>query len=160
VISAEGRQDNLVFQHSRVHYLAAYLGAVAGGLGQRGMVIHAVELTPTPESLGGSITFVPPRQPAGFSPPVWVAYQARWDEHRGWCCLLHHVTNDQSKVRRFLGEPLVPAPEMVADFIAGLSKVQTLKTLGSAHPVSYRRRTPQELTDDLIRFTPSCTWIG
>lgn len=146
--------------YSHVHYLTAYLGAVAGCLGQRGMVTHAVELTPTRQSRGCSITFDPPRQPAGFSAPVWVAYQANWDEHRGWCCRLRHVVNDQSRVRRYLGEPLVPAPGVVADFIAGLCHVQTLGALGPARSVTYRRRAPQELADDLIRFTPTCTWIG
>lgn len=143
--------------HSRVHYLAAYLGAVTAGLGQRGMGIHAVELMPTPEPLRCNITFDPPRQIAGFSALVWVAYQASWDEDRGWCCWLHHIANDQSKIRRFLGEPLVAAPEVVADFIAGLRQVQTP---GPTRPVPYRRRAPQELADDLTRFTPSCTWIG
>lgn len=162
VILAERRHDSLVLHpdHSHVHYLTAYLGAVTGGLGQRGMVVHAVELTTTPQSLGCSITFDPSRQPAGSSVPVWMAYQASWDEHRGWCCRLHHVANDQSRVRRYLGEPLVPAPEVVADFIAGLSRVQTLGNLGHARPATYRRRAPQKLADDLIRFTPTCTWIG
>lgn len=146
--------------YSHVHYLAAYLSAVAGCLGQRGMVIHAAELTPTRHRRGCRITFDPPRQPAGFSMPAWVAYQASWDEHRGWCCRLRHVANDQSRIGRYLGEPLVPAPGVVADFIAGLSRAQTLRALGPARTVTYRRRAPQELADDLIRFTPTCTWIG
>ncbi|MGH8571532.1 MAG: DUF6292 family protein [Gammaproteobacteria bacterium] len=133
---------------------------MASCLGQRGMVIRAAELTPTLQWRACSITFDLPRQPAGFSAPTWVAYQANWDEHRGWCCRLHHIANDQSKVRRYLGEPLVPAPKVVADFIAGLSRVQTLGALGSARYVTYRRRAPQELADELIRFTPTCTWIG
>lgn len=124
------------------------------------MVIQTVELTPTSQALGCSITMDPPRLTGGSSAPVWVTYQASWDEHRGWCCWLHHSANDQSKVRRFLGEPLVPAPDVVADFIAGLRQVQTLGTLGPVRPVPYRRRTPQQLADELSRFTPSCTWIG
>lgn len=91
--------------YSHVHYLAAYLSAVAGCLGQRGMVIHAAELTPTLHRRGCRITFDPPHQPAGFSMPAWVAYQANWDEHRGWCCRLRHVANDQSRIGRYLGEP-------------------------------------------------------
>lgn len=146
--------------YSHVHYLTAYLSAVAGCLGQRGMVIHAAELTPILQRRGGSITFDPPRQPTGLSTPTWVAYQANWDEHRGWCCRLRHVANDQSRTGRYLGEPLVPAPAVVADFIAGLGRVPTLRALGPARTVTYRHRAPQELADDLIRFTPTCTWIG
>ena len=159
---AERRQDNVVFHpdHYNIHYLTAYLGAVVGCLNQRGLVIHAVERTSTPQSLGCSITFNPPRQPAGFSASVWVTYQASWDEHHGWCCQLHHIANDQSRVRRYLGEPLVPAPEVVVDFITGLSRVQTLASLGPARPAARGRHTPQELADDLTRFTPTCTWIG
>jgi hypothetical protein len=129
-ILTERRQDNFVLHPDRyiIHYLIAYLGAVAGGLSQRGLVIHAVELTPSSQSLGCSITLDPPCQRAGFSAPAWVAYQASWDEHRGWCCQ------------------------------AGLSRVQTLGTLGLARPTG--RHTQQELADDLIRFTPTCTWIG
>jgi hypothetical protein len=158
---AKRRQDNLVFRpdHYNIHYLTAYLGAVAGCLSQRGLVIHAIARTPTPQSLGGTITF-DPRQPAGFSAPAWVAYQASWDKHHGWCCQLHHIAKDQSRVRRYLGEPVVPAPEVVADFIAGMSHVQTLGTLGPARPAARGSHTPQELADDLIRFTPTCTWIG
>lgn len=162
VILAQRRQGNLALHpdYAHVHYLTVYLSAVASCLGQRGMVIRAAELTPTLQWRACSITFDLPRQPAGFSAPTWVAYQANWDEHRGWCCRLHHIANDQSKVRRYLGEPLVPAPKVVADFIAGLSRVQTLGALGSARSVTYRRRAPQELADELIRFTPTCTWIG
>lgn len=152
--------ENFVPGHSHIHYLTAYLGAVTGGLGQRGMVIHAVELMPVPQTLSCSITFAPPLPPAGFSEPAWVAYEASWDEHRGWCCLLHHVAHDQSRVRRYFGEPVVPAPEAVADFIAGLSRVQTLGTLGPAPTTPYRRGAPRELADDLIRFIPPCTWVG
>jgi hypothetical protein len=161
-ILAEQRQDSLAphFDRYNIHYLTAYLGAVVGGLSQRGMVIHAVKLMPRPQSLGCSITFDPPRQPVGFSAPAWVAYHASWDEYRGWCCHLHHITKDRSRVRRYLGEPTVPAPEAVADFIAGLSRVQTLGILGLARPAASRHHTPQELADDLIRFTPTCTWIG
>lgn len=143
-----------------IHYLTAYLGAVIGCLSQRGMVIHTVELTPSSQSLGCSITFDPPRQPVGFSAPAWVAYRANWDEYLGWCCQLHHIAKDHSRVRRYLGEPLVPAPGVVADFIAGLSRAQTLGTLGPARPAASFRHKPQELADDLIRFTPTCTWIG
>lgn len=158
---AQRRQGNLVLHpcYSHVQYLTVYLSAVAGCLGQRGMVIRAAELTPTLKWRGCSITFEPPRPPTGSSAPAWVAYQANWDEHRGWCCRLH-VANDQPTIRRYLGEPLVPAPGAVADFIVGLSRVQTLSALGPARAVTYRRRVPQELADDLIRFTPTCTWIG
>lgn len=142
------------------HYLRAYLGAVAGGLSQRGMVIHAVVLTSTQHSLNCSIAFAPPPQPAGLSPPAWVAYRAGWDEHLGWCCYLHHIDKDQSKVRRYLGEPLVATPRVVVDFMAGLSRVQTLGILGPGSPPARRHHTPQELADELIRFTPSCTWLG
>jgi hypothetical protein len=161
-ILAGQRQDNLALHPDRynTHYLTAYLGAVIGGLSQRGMVIHAVELTLSPQSLGCSITFDPPRQPVGRSAPAWVAYHAGWDEYRGWYCRLHHITKVRSRVRRYLGEPIVPAPEAVADFIAGLNRVQTLGILGLARPAAACHHTPQELADDLIRFTPTCTWIG
>jgi Family of unknown function (DUF6292) len=126
-ILAKRQQDNLLphSAHYNTHYLTAYLGAVIGGLSQRGIVIHAVELTPSPQPLGCGITFDPPRRPVGFSAPAWVAYHASWDECRGWCCQLHHIATDHSRVRRYLGEPIVPAPEVVAEFIAGLSRVQT-----------------------------------
>lgn len=162
VTLTQRRQGNLV-SHSElynIYYLTAYLGAVTGGLSQRGMVIHAVELAPKTQPLGCSITFAPPRQPVGFSAPAWVAGHASWDECRGWCCQLHHIARDHSKVRRYLGEPLVPAPEVVVDFIAGLSHVQTLGTLELPRPAARCRHTPQELTDDLIRFTPTCIWTG
>ncbi|MDQ3760444.1 MAG: DUF6292 family protein [Actinomycetota bacterium] len=159
-VLAQRRQDSLLRpNHYIIHYLTAYLGAVIGGLSQRGIVIHAVELAPTPKLLSCSITLNPPRQPAGLSGPVWVAYQASWDEHRGWSCQLHHIAKDQSRIR-YLGEPLVPAPDVVADFIAGLNRVQTLESLGPPRPAARPRHTPQELADDLIRFTPTCTWIG
>jgi hypothetical protein len=161
-ILAQRRLGNIVLHpdYSHVHYLTVYLSAVAGCLGQRGMVIRAAELTPTLQWRGCRITFDPPRQPGGSSAPAWMVYQASWDEHRGWCCRLHHIANDQSRIHRYLGEPLVPAPGAVADFIAGLSDLQTLRAPGPARPVTYRRRAPQELADDLIRFTPTCTWIG
>ena len=156
------REANLVHHCDRYnsYYLAAYLGAVTGALRQHGMVIHAVELTPRSQPLGCGIIFDPPGHAVGFSAPAWVAYQASWDEHRGWCCHLHHIAMDDSKVRRYLGEPLVPAPGVVADFIAGLSRVQTLGTVELARSAAYRRHTPQELADDLTRFTPTCVWIG
>lgn len=158
---AQRREANLIPDSLyNSYYLTAYLGAVVGGLSRRGVAVQAVELTSRSQPLGCDITFAPPRQPAGFSAPAWVAYQASWDEHRGWCCHLHHIAMDASKVRRFLGEPLVPAPEVVADFIADLCRVQTLGTLELARPAAGRRHTPQELADDLIRFTPTCVWIG
>lgn len=146
--------------HYFIHYLTAYLSAVAGSLSQRGLVIHTAGLTPVPQSLGCSIGFEPPRQPPGFSAPVWVVFQASWDEHRGWCCRLHHSAKNKSTVRRYLGEPLVPAPEVVAEFIAGLSRVRTPGSLGQARPAVFRRHTPRELAEELIRFTPTSTWIG
>lgn len=162
VTLTQRRQDDLVLHSERynIYYLTAYLGAVTGGLSQRGMVIRAVELTPRSQPLGCRITFVPPRRPVGFSAPAWVVRHASWDECRGWRCQLHHIAKDHSKVRRYLGEPLVPAPEVVADFIAGLSHVQTLGTLELARPAARCRHTPQELTDDLIRVTPACVWTG
>jgi len=144
-ILAGQRQGNLTFHPERynIHYLTAYLGAVIGDLSQRGMVIHAVKLSPSPQSLGCSITFDPPSQPIGFSAPAWVAYNANWDECRGWSCQLHHITKVRSRVRRYLGEPIVPAPEAVADFIAGLSRVQTLVACGT--PIDKKLSMPRRL---------------
>jgi hypothetical protein len=160
--SAEQQQDDLVRHpdHYNMHYLTAYLGAVIGGLSQRGMVIHAVERTLNPQSLGCSITFEPPHQPVGLSASERVVYHTSWDEKRGWCCQLLHVAKDQSRVRCYLGKPLVPAPERVVDFLAGLTRVQTPGSLALARPAACCRHTAQELADDLIRFTPTCTWIG
>jgi hypothetical protein len=142
-----------------MHYLTAYLAAVIGGLSQRGMVIHAVERTLNPQSLGCSITFEPPHQPVGLSVSDQVTYHTSWDENRGWCCQLLHVAKDQPRVRCYLGKPLVPAPEHVVDFLAGLTRVRTPGTRDMARAACCRH-TAQELADDLIRFTPTCTWIG
>lgn len=159
---AERRQDTAILQsdHYSIHYLTAYLGAVIGGLSQRGIMIQKVELTPRPQPLGCSITFDPPRQQVGFSAPALVAHHASWNEYRGWSCHLHHIAKGQSDVLRYLGEPLVPPPELVIDFIVGLSRVQALGNLGPARPSARCRHTAQELVDDLSRFTPTCTWIG
>lgn len=159
---ADGRRNALVSLLNRLntHYLTAYLGAVIGCLHQRGTAIHAAELMSGPQSLHCSITFSPPRQVAGFSAPAWVAYYAAWNEHRGWCCDLHHNVNDRARVRRYLNKPLVPAPEVVADFIVELSRGQTLGALSMAEPAVRYRHTTQELADHLIRFTPTCTWLG
>jgi Family of unknown function (DUF6292) len=146
-------------QHN-IHYLTSYLGAVIGCLRRCGITIHAVELTPSPQPLSCSITFSPRRQPVGFSMPTWIADHASWNEHRGWCCVLHHNASDRFRVRRYLNKPLVPAPQVVADFIVGLSRVQTLGILDAAEPGVIYRHTVQELADDLVRFTPNCTWIG
>ncbi|HET9255003.1 MAG TPA: DUF6292 family protein [Pseudonocardiaceae bacterium] len=155
---AEG--DPAHFDHYSAYYLTAYLGAVAGGLSRRGIVIHTAELTPGPRFLGCGITFDPPRKPADQDPSAWVARHASWDECHGWCCQLYHVATDQSVVRRYLGEPLVPAPELVVDFIAELSRVRALGALGPARPAARCHRSPQELINDLIQFTPTSTWIG
>lgn len=159
---AQRRLDEFVprSRQYNVHYLTAYLSAVTGCLRQRGMIIHAATLTPTPQSLSCSITFSPPRQPVGFSAPAWVAYSGSWNEHRGWCCELHHIANDRARVRRYLNNPLVPAPEVIADFVIGISRVQTLGSVGAAEPGAGYHHTVQELADDLIRFTPTCTWLG
>jgi hypothetical protein len=162
VMLVEGRRNTLVphlSQHN-TYYLTAYLGAVTGCLRQRGTAIYAAELMPSPQSLNCSITFCPPRQHAGFTVPAWVAYYAGWNEHRGWCCELHHIVNQRSRVRRYLKKPLVPAPDVVADFIVESTRGQTLGTLSAAEPGAHDRLTTQELADDLIRFTPSCTWLG
>jgi hypothetical protein len=133
---------------------------VTGGLSQRGMMVHAVEFTSSTPPLSCSITFDPPRPSVGYGAPTWVVDQADWDEQCGWCCQLHHIAEGQTIVRCYLGEPLVPAPEAVADFIVGLSRAQTLTALGLAHHAGGCKHTPEELADDLVRFTPSCTWIG
>jgi hypothetical protein len=141
-------------------YLSAYLVAVTGCLRQRGLTIHTAELTPSSQILSCNVTFSSPGQPVGFNVPAWVAYHASWNEHRGWCCELHHIAHDRSSVRRYITGPLVPAPAVVADVIVGLSRVQTLGNLGAAEPGARYRHTAQELADDLTRFTPTCTWIG
>jgi hypothetical protein len=158
---AERRQD-IVLHSDRynIYYLTSYLSAVIGNLSKREMAIYSVELTPGPQSLGCSITLDPPSQPFGFTSPVWVTYNASWNEHRGWRCHIRHLVSEQSTIHRYLGEPLVPAPQVVADFIVGLSRVQTLTTLGPERPAARRRHTPQELTDELSRFTPTCAWVG
>lgn len=153
-------QPTLHRDQYNVHYLTAYLGTVTGNLGQRGMVIHSVELTSGPQSLGCSITFDPPRQAVSRNTSAWVTYRASWNEHRGWCCHLRHVAVNYFVVRRYLGEPLVAAPEVVANFIAGLSRVQSLGTLGRNPPAACGQHTPQEFADDLVRFIPTCVWIG
>jgi hypothetical protein len=155
------REDFTVhFGRCNSYYLTAYLNAVIGNISARGVVIYAAELTTPPRPLACSITLDPPPQPIGFAAPVWVAYRASWNEHRGWCCHIRHLVNDQAEVHRFLGAPLVPAPEVVADFIARLSRIQTLNNLGPDHPAPRCHYTPQELADHLARFTPACVWLG
>lgn len=143
-----------------MHYLTAYLGAVIGCLSRRGMVIHTVERTLNPHALGCSITFDPPRQRVDVGPLAWVAGHTSWDAQRGWCCHLHHIAKHRSQVRCYLGEPLVPAPEHVTGFIDGLTRVRTLEAVDLARPPSRWHHTAQELANELIRFTPTCTWIG
>jgi Family of unknown function (DUF6292) len=156
------RQEDFAahFAHFNSYYLTAYLNAVIGNIGTRGIIIYATKLTTPPRPLACSITLDPPPQPIGLAAPVWVAYRASWNEHRGWCCHIRHLVNDQAEVHRFLGAPLVPAPEVVADFIARLTRIHTLNSLGPDHPAARYHYTPDELADHLTRFTPACVWLG
>jgi hypothetical protein len=158
----EQRTRNLVLhpEHYNMHYLTAYLGAVIGSLSRRGMVIHTVERTLNANALSCSITFDPPGQRVDISASAWVPGHISWDAQRGWCCHLYHIAQHRSKARCYMGEPLVPAPERVTGFLDGLTRVQTLETLDLARPPARWHHTAQELANELIRFTPTCTWIG
>jgi hypothetical protein len=148
------------FDCCNIYYLTAYLNAVIGNINKRGVLIYAVELTTTPQALSCSIILEPPPQPIGLAASVWAAYRASWDERRGWCCHIRHLINDQAEVHRYLGDPLVPAPEVVADFIAGLSRALTFKTLGPARAATRCHYSSRELADHLTHFIPTCVWIG
>lgn len=160
MLAARRHRDFPRCNQYNVHYLAAYLSAVTGCLRQRGMMIHTAVLTPSPQPLSCRIAFSPPRQPVGFIVPAWEAHSGTWDEYHGWCCELHHIANNRALVRRYLNKSLAPAPEIVADFVSGLSRVQTLGDVGAAELTHSYHRTSQELADDLIQFIPTCSWIG
>jgi hypothetical protein len=100
--------------------VTGYLSAVARALDRRGVAESRLRIGPShAEQLAGSLDLEPIRFPHHIS-----RVTLRWDERSGCSALLyHHDATDGSEPlvsRRYLHSDVVPAPDVVAAFVADL----------------------------------------
>ncbi|QKV73133.1 DUF6292 family protein [Amycolatopsis sp. Hca4] len=70
-----------------------------------------------------------------------------WDERDGWAAAVESATGDEVIVLAYLGEDVLPAPEAVVDFVAGLYGE---KYPGRPDPPDFRRPGTADGFDDRL----------
>lgn len=111
--------------------LISYLETVATTLNRRGVAVAGVETTDDLGLFGGRIQLA--RQ--GPSNLDRVPVELRWTETTGWEVALCPTSADPVSPWRFLHANLVPHPEHVASFTAGLLRGEDL---GMRYPANFR----------------------